>query len=164
MAKYCEKLTKQMLKDWGFTQAVYKPDFDLPVKDEKDVWYIERLWRKNSSKALHVKRISITEAVCKHKYTKDKKYLKITFMTQNGPKTITLARFIYVWFIGDIEDGEVVDHIDNDSFNNRPGNLRKLSVGENLAKRFIDSPGFARNQYETKAYKKECEDAVKQNE
>ena len=43
MAKYCEKLTREMLKDWGFTQVVYKPDFNLPIKNSNDLWYIERL-------------------------------------------------------------------------------------------------------------------------
>ena len=153
MAKYCEKLTKQMLKDWGFTRVTYLPDFNIHHEDPKEDWYVERIWRKNSSKAFTPKRINITDAVCKHKYTEDKKYWKLTFMCNQKAKTITFARFIYVWFVGDLEEGEVVDHIDNNSFNNHPSNLQKLSVGENLAKRFIDNPGFARNQYETKAYK-----------
>ncbi len=157
MAKYCEKLTRQMLRDWGFTQAVYKPNFNLPIKDNKDIWYIERLWRKNSSKTLSPKRITITEAVCKHKYTADKKYLKITFMTPEGPKSITLARFIYVWFVGDLEAGDVVDHIDNNPYNNHPSNLQKLSVGENLAKRFIDDANCNKNQYTTRVYKNQKE-------
>ena len=120
MAKYCEKLTRQMLRDWGFTQAVYKPDFNLPVKDDKDIWYIERSWRRNNQKENTLRRISITEAVCKHKYSEDKKYLKLTFMTPEGPKSITLARFLYVWFIGDLDAGDVVDHIDNNPYNNHP--------------------------------------------
>jgi hypothetical protein len=75
-------------------------------------------------------------------------------MTKEGPKSITLARLIYVWFVGDLEAGEVVDHIDNDPFNNYPTNLQKLSVGENLAKRFIDDANCNKNQYTTRAYKK----------
>ena len=153
MAKYCEKLTRDMLRNWGFTQAVYKPDLNMKCDGPKDLWYIEREWRKNNSKSLARKRISVTEAVCKHKYTADKTYLKLTFMTPEGPKSITLSRFIYVWFIGDLEAGEVVDHIDNNPYNNHPNNLQKLSVGENLAKRFIDNANNAKNQYTTKLYK-----------
>lgn len=155
MAKYCEGLTRQQLRDWGFTQAVYLPGLGI-INDEapeKDKWYVERYWRRNNSKSYRHQRISITEAICKHKYTTDKKYLKLTFMTPEGPKSITLARFMYVWFIGDLKAGEVVDHIDNDPYNNYPTNLQKLSVGENLAKRFIDNPEANRNQYTTKTYK-----------
>ena len=68
-------------------------------------------------------------------------------MADDKARSITLARLIYVWFIGDLEQGEVVDHINNDSFDNRPENLQKLSVGENLAKRNIDNSEFAKNQY-----------------
>lgn len=148
MAKYCERLTKEMLEKWGFTKAELLPGNN---------WYIERLWRKNNSKTLKHQQISITEAVCRHKYTTDKKYLKITFSTPEGVKSITLSRFIYVWFKGDIEAGEVIDHINNDPYDNRPENLQKLSVGENLAKRFIDNANSAKNQYTTKFYKKQKE-------
>ena len=157
MARYCEKLTREMLRNWGFTQAVYKPDFNIKCEGPKDEWYIERYWRKNNSKSYRLQQITVTEAICKHKYTADKKYLKLTFMTPEGPKSITLSRFIYVWFVGDLEAGEVVDHIDNNPYNNHPTNLQKLSVGENLAKRFIDDANCNKNQYTTRAYKKQKE-------
>ena len=150
---YCESLSRKQLKDWGFTQIVYQPNLGIKNDDPKKDWYIERLWKKNSSKQPVLKRINVTEAVCKHKYSADKKYWKVTFMTDEGPKSITLARLIYVWFIGDLEAREVVDHIDNNPFNNYPNNLQKLSVGENLAKRYIDNPFNSKNQYETKVYK-----------
>lgn len=148
MTKYCERLTKDMLEKWGFTKAELLPGNN---------WYVERLWRKNNSKTLKHQQISITEAVCKHKYSTDKKYLKLTFSTPEGVKSITLSRFIYVWFKGDIEAGEVIDHINNDPYDNRPENLQKLSVGENLAKRFIDNAANPVNQYTTRAYKKQQE-------
>ena len=141
---YCTKLTKEQLRTWGFEEPIFCPE----ETDKTKQWIITRLWRKNSSKAPVLKRISVTEARCRHKYSEDKVYLKITFSTDTKPKTITLARFIYCWFIGDLEEGEVVDHINNDSFDNRPENLQKLSVGENLAKRNIDNAKYARNQYE----------------
>lgn len=141
---YCEGLTKEQLLKWGFTDV----ELNSGETDPKKQFTIKRLWRKNSSKLPHQKVIAITEAVGRHKYTPDKVYLKITFNGGKGPKTITLARFIYVWFNGDLADGEVVDHIDNNSFNNDPKNLRKLSVRDNLIKRNEDNYKYARNQYE----------------
>lgn len=56
---------------------------------------------------------------------------------------ISLASLIMVLVIGrDIQPGFVVDHIDNDSFNNSLDNLQILSIRENLDK---DNAGH--NQY-----------------
>jgi starvation-inducible outer membrane lipoprotein len=72
---YCESLSRKQLKDWGFTQIVYYPSlFGKFDEDPKKDWYIERLWQKNSSKQPVLKRINVTEAICKHKYSADKKY------------------------------------------------------------------------------------------
>ena len=144
---YCSKLTKEMLKEWGFDSVYYLPDFNITGLGDKNKWYIDRIWRKNSSKEFVHKRINITEAVCKHKYTQDKKYYKITFSIGNKMVSLPLSRFIYVWFNGDLKDGEVCDHIDNNPYNNHPSNLQKMDVGENLAKRYIDNPDAWTNQY-----------------
>lgn len=146
--EYGKALTKEMLLDWGFTDIRYLPHEQKWTFNDKTDWYIERVWRKNSNKEPIKKRITITEAVCKHKYSADKVYLKITFSVGGKVYSIPLSRVIYAWFNGPIGQGEVIDHINNNSFDNRPENLQKLSVGENLAKRFIDNPKFARNQYE----------------
>ena len=37
---------------------------------------------------------------------------------------------------GDIPDGYIVTHINEDSFDNRPENLQLMTVGDNLKKRF----------------------------
>lgn len=141
---YCEKLTKQQLLDWGFTDVEYVPD----AVDPKKQFIIKRFWRTAKGKAPRLKTIAITEAICRHKYSDDKTYLKITFSINNKQRTITLARIVYAWYNGDLEDGEVVDHINNNSFDNSPYNLQKLTVGENLAKRNMDNARYARNQYE----------------
>ena len=60
---------------------------------------------------------------------------------------------IYAWFVGDIEEGMVIDHIDNNPFNNRVENLQKLTPEENLKKRFEDNPNALHNQYGSAAYK-----------
>ena len=151
---YCAKLTKQMLLDWGFYEVKYLPiDEHNFTFNERTDWVIKRKWRKCGKNPKVVdKVINITEAVCKHKYTSDKKYLKITFSIGNKAVSLSLARFIYVWYIGDLENGEVVDHKDNNPYNNYWGNLQKMSVGKNLAKRYIDNPISPRNQYETELY------------
>lgn len=152
--EYGRKLTREMLENWGIVDIIYLPSINQWTFDEKTDWYIKRKWRKNSSKQFYEKRINVTEAVCKHKYTSDRKYLKITFSIDGKAISLPLARVIYAWFIGPIEDKEVIDHIDNNPYNNHYKNLQKLSVGENLAKRYIDNPKFNVNQYGTaKSYR-----------
>ena len=127
---YCKKLTKQELLDAGFTSVEY-------INDQ---WRVFRRWRKNNSKEKFDTEISVTLVRGKHKYRPDKYYHKITYSFNRKVINIPLSRLIYVWFIGDIPDGYVVDHINNDSFDNRPENLQLLTVGDNLKKRFEDNP------------------------
>ena len=61
---------------------------------------------------------------------------------------MSLSRFLYAWFLGDIPEGMVVDHIDNDPFNNKLENLQLLTPEENLKKRFEDNPDNCRNQFD----------------
>jgi hypothetical protein len=130
---YCKGLTKAQLIAWGFTDVVYLPNLDE--------WKVLRFWYKNNSKAKLNTVITPNMAIGKHKYRPDKEYYKVTFSVRGeGTYSIPLSRFIYVWFNGDIPDGYVVDHIDNDSYNNAPCNLRILTIEENLAKRFEDNP------------------------
>ena len=126
---YCKKLTKQELLDAGFTSIEY-------IDNQ---WRVFRRWRKNNSKEKIDTEIKITLACGKHKYRPDKYYHKITYSLNRKVINIPLSRFIYVWFKGDIPDGYVVDHINNDSFDNRPENLQLLTVGDNLKKRFEDN-------------------------
>ena len=126
---YCKKLTKQELLEAGFTE----------VKYINDQWRVFRRWRKYNSKEKFDTEISITLACGKHKYRPDKYYHKITYSFNRKVINIPLSRFIYVWFKGDIPDGYVVDHINGDSFDNRPENLQLLTVGDNLKRRFESS-------------------------
>ena len=134
---YCKKLTKQELLDAGFTD----------VKYIDNQWRVFRRWRKNSSKEKIDTEIKVTLACGKHKYRPDKYYHKITYSFNRKAINIPLSRFIYVWFKGDIPDGYVVDHINNDSFDNRPENLQLLTVGDNLKKRFEDNEEAWVNQW-----------------
>ena len=123
---YCKKLTKQELLDAGFTD----------VKYIDNQWRVFRRWRKNSSKEKIDTEIKVTLACGKHKYRPDKYYHKITYSFNRKAINIPLSRFIYVWFKGDIPDGYIIQHINGDSFHNRPENLQLLTVGDNLKRRF----------------------------
>ena len=123
---YCKKLTKQELLYAGFTE----------VKYINDQWRIFRRWRKYNSKEKFDTEIKVTLACGKHKYRPNKYYHKITYSFNRKVINIPLSRFIYVWFKGDIPDGYIIEHVNGDSFDNRPENLQLLTVGDNLKKRF----------------------------
>lgn len=136
---YCKGLTKQELIDLGITAIEYL--------ENCDEWIIHRYWYDNSSKVKVNKTLAITPAVRHHKYRGDKVYPKVTFCAKCKVYNITLSKLVYAWFKGDIPDGYVVDHIDNNSYNNQPDNLQLLTIGENLAKRFTDNPDAWTNQW-----------------
>ena len=105
----------------------------------------------NGAKTYHT--IKISDAICKHKYTTDKSYPVIALSYNNKIKCVPLGRVIYAWFTGDIEDGMVIDHINNDPYDNRVENLQKLTPEQNLKKRFIDNPNGHKNERTTDLYK-----------
>lgn len=133
-------LTKAMLLEYGITNIYW----DAENKD----WWINRFWFKNNSKEKVHSRVLITEARCKHKYVEDKVYFKVSFCYKQKTISIPLARLLYVWFKGDLMDGQVVDHIDNDCYNNSLDNLQALTQEQNLEKRFRDNPEANRNQWD----------------
>lgn len=151
---YGKKLTKEMLQEWGITSVVWD--------EEIQNWIIDRYWFKNNSKTKVHTTLKIRDAVCKHKFTVDKSYPIVSFSYKQTRVSVPLSRFVYAWFYGSIEEGSVCDHKDNNPYNNYinaddlndpKNNLQVLSVGENLAKRFIDNPLNNKNQYTTKNYK-----------
>lgn len=69
----------------------------------------------------------------------------IVYTLEDGSKiqkVETLHRIVYVAFIGDIPEGMVVDHIDNDPQNNDLKNLQVLTRSENTSKNSV-----GHNQY-----------------
>lgn len=136
-----KQLTRQMLEDMGICHV----DWD----ERTNNWWIDRYWYKNKSKTIkeHT-RVKITYAICKHKYTFDKSYPKINFNYKGKGVCYPLARFIYAWFYGEVKEGEVVDHIDNNPFNNNIENLQVLTQEQNLHKRYKDNPNYNRNQWD----------------
>ena len=129
---YCTELTHDILVDYGFIQPHWTGDG----------WRIFRFWYGSGIHTKkHIKEIKITEARCKHKYTGDKVYLKISFSYHKKQYSIPLSRFIYAWFTKEgVPAGMDVEHISNNQYDNRLCNLRLCTREENLAKRFTDNP------------------------
>lgn len=141
MKKQNTLLTKDMLEEMGFVTVEWD--------EELDNWRIIRNWFRNNSKTIKDYRtVQIVDAVCKHKYTRDKRYPVVSFYYKGKPQSFPLARFVFAWFNGEVKDGQVIDHIDNNPFNNKLENLQALTQQENLAKRFVDDPYTNRNQWD----------------
>ena len=135
---YCKALTKQFLEEAGFKD----------VFQHNGEWIIRRYWYKNNKKEKCWSTIKISEAVRHHKYRPDKTYPKVNFSVRGkGIFSITLNRFLYVWFKGDIPEGYVIDHKNNDPFDNDPKNLNCMTIEDNLNKRFDDNPESWTNQW-----------------
>ena len=136
MGKYATKLNKEMIMEYGIVNVT-----------EDDEVTVMRMNKKG--KAVY-SIIPICQFVRQHKYTHPKVYPGIQVMDNvtKRNKSIALGRLKYAWFIGEVPDGMVVDHIDNDPFNNKLDNLQLLSAGENIAKRFRDNPLGCSNQFD----------------
>lgn len=135
-----KQLTRQMLEEMG----ICKVSWDY----EKENWKIKRYWYRNNSKTIKdYTEIKISDAVCKHKFTKDKSYPIIIFNYKGKTQSFPLARFLYAWFRGEVKEGEVIDHIDNNPYNNMMSNLQCLTQENNLRKRYEDNPEGYHNQW-----------------
>ena len=142
MARKINKgLSKQELEDMG----IYSIYWD----DDKNNWTILREWYDGGSKNKTIKEVTIQLSVTNHKYSNRVKKYPIIVMGYNGKsKSFPLARVIYCWFVEDIIDGYVIDHINNNPFDNSIDNLQMITPEENLRKRFEDREIVYRNQYE----------------
>lgn len=141
-----KELTREMLKEWGIESINYVPEYG--VIDDNSKWYINRYWYKNNGKTKQHIRLKVCNAVCKHKYTTNKSYPIVTFSYKQQRICLPLSRIIYAWFNGKVDQGYVVDHIDNNPYNNHPNNLQLLTQEQNLAKRFADNPDACSNQWD----------------
>lgn len=138
--QYCKGLTRHELENMGITSVIFD--------DNNNEWVIERNWyRKSSNTIKDHTTLKISMITKEHKYGKTKIYPKVQFGYRGKGVAVPLSRFVYTWFVEDIPDGYVIDHIDNDPFNNKIENLQMLSIEENLAKRYMDNPNNARNQW-----------------
>lgn len=145
-----KELTREMLEKWGITSLKYN--------EESKSWEITRYWFKNNSKVKHNIILKVSTAVRKHKYTNDKAYQIVSFAYNQQHISLPLARIVYAWCSKEkkVPEGFVVDHKDNDPFNNyfneaNPddprNNLQLLTQEQNLIKRFVDNPSNSVNQW-----------------
>lgn len=139
-----KQLTKEMLQEWGIESISWDAD--------NNEWWIDRYWFKNNSKEKRHIHLAISTAVCKHKYTQDKKYPIVTLSYKQKPICLPLSRVIYAWFNGEVPAGLVVDHINNNPFDNRVENLQLMTQAKNLEKRYIDNRKNYINQWDAKKY------------
>lgn len=114
---YTPSLTKQELVDRG-----------IKVDGDKVYQWSPRL------KDYH--ELSIKQVKNKSKYGRERSYKVVHYYKKEIQLMypIALHRLIYVWYKGDIPQGYVVDHIDNNQLNNDPDNLQLLTRGENVKK------------------------------
>ena len=133
-------LTKQMLLDMGIHSIVWD--------EESNQWHIYREWFKcGKTKEKTLRRMKIVTSKRYHKYSNDTIYQTVCFFANNRCKQISLQRLLYCWFIQDIPDGYVIDHIDDNQFNNKLENLQMLTPEENQAKRYLN-PNNCKNQWD----------------
>ena len=122
---------RKVLESWGFVSA---------TSEDGREWTIMRNWRKvGRSNECTTRKIKISTAVCKHPYGTNKSYPTLAFSADSRIRSMTLARFLYAWFVGPVTSDMDVDHIDNDCFNNNISNLRLVTRAENIRKKFTDS-------------------------
>lgn len=115
--KYTPGLTKQELVDRG-----------IKLEDGKVYQW--------SNKLKDYVELDIKLITTKPKYGKERSYKVVYYYKKEKHVMypINLHRLIYVWYKGDIPQGYVVDHIDNNQLNNDPDNLQLLTRGENVKK------------------------------
>lgn len=140
MRQMYRQLTRQMLEDWGISSISWDAD--------NNEWWIDRYWYKNNTgKKVHT-RLAIVLAQSKRKYSQRFKSYKIVSWSYYCKQyCYPLARVIYAWFHDEVPEGYVVDHINNDPYDNRLANLQLLTQEDNLLKRYSDNPENWKNQY-----------------
>lgn len=105
---YAKKLTKEQLIEAGIYSV---------SEDGKEIIY--------KSKTLEVPWGVINQSECSDGYLR---------VSNHRLKTMGVHRVVYAWFHGEVPEGMVVDHIDNDKKNNNIKNLQLLTPHENLCK------------------------------
>ncbi|MBR2493790.1 MAG: HNH endonuclease [Paludibacteraceae bacterium] len=94
----------------------------------------------------------------KRKYVQDNYYPGLSFGYGGHNICLSLSKFLYAWFKGEVPEGYVVDHIDNNHFNNSISNLQLLTIKDNLAKRYTDNNCPCFNQFHNTAYDKDYDE------
>ena len=106
-------------------------------------WHIIRNWYYKATKQKRDNECKLSYNTKPHPHGKDVTYAHVKCRFNGKGLDFQLARFLYVWFIGDIPDGYDIDHINDNTLDNRIENLRMLTHKENIRKR----KGQCFNQY-----------------
>ncbi len=91
---------------------------------DRDVYYNDKILRPSLIRS-------------KHKYGKTTGYYYYQFYFNKKLIQISRSNIFYCWYVGDRDLNKDIDHINNDSLDDRPENLQLLTRAENLAKREI---------------------------
>lgn len=135
---YAKGLTKEYLIKMGIKDIYFNPydlQYHVIYKDDKEV----SIYR-NTQGYLFFNIYELDEEgqyIKKPIKRKFKACKKISDTYRYKTTIIYLHRAIYAWFVGDVPQGMVLDHITNKHethYDNRPENLQLLTPAENLAK------------------------------
>lgn len=128
---------QSFLTDNRISVTLCGPNFDDYIEVVQECWYIDhrRAPIGQGQRSFRPCHVYINET--KHKYGKTLAYALCTVWDYKNKKlvNIPLHRLVYLTFKGDIPEGYDVDHIDRDTLNNHPDNLRAISRKENIANR-----------------------------
>lgn len=125
------ELTRKMLEDWGVTYI--SPDGHVFVDGHERRVIVQKKPSRYKIQKYHTFTIYDKELYNKQK-EKGQKAI--------GQRTVVLSRAIWAWHNGECPANLDVDHINNDSLDDRLENYQLLTRAENLAKRHGH-----RNQY-----------------
>ena len=72
--------------------------------------------------------------ITRHKVSDRSKHYAVVTLSNGSDKLFYIHRLVYESFIGDIKNGLVIDHIDNNQDNNSVNNLQMITQYENCIK------------------------------
>lgn len=126
-------------------QFVYKPitrgllDYNnIEVEMDKSSYYGYRVYKWSNNER---KELNILECADHYKYGGYRVSIRVNFWgyrteedTQKACVSLALAAIVYAWYRGDIPAGMVIDHIDENPFNNCLDNLQMITRSENTSR------------------------------
>lgn len=119
-------LTKKQLKEWGF-QGIEK---------NGNEYLVRRVWKKTKSKKMNLTFIKVHKTIVYHRYAAANIVMSFSFCVNGKQRTLSLARYIYAYYNGNIDDKHYVTHKDEDPCNCDAGNLELITKEEMLKRRF----------------------------
>ncbi len=119
-------LTKSQLKEWGF-QGVEK---------NGNEYLVRRVWKVTNSKKTILRFIKVHKTIVHHRFAPANIVLTFNFSVNGKQITLSLARYIYAYYNGEVSDKHYVTHKDEDPCNCDAGNLELITKEEMLKRRF----------------------------